>query len=63
VCFILAYLVAAIFLNIYGMSASTILQCFLVDEEYAINKQQGTGKHRPDLLNDFVPKIEKDSRR
>ncbi len=46
-------------MNVYGMGSTTILHCFLIDEENAEKHGIGQGKHRPPLLNEFVPKIER----
>ena len=59
VCFCIAYIIAAMFLAVYGQAASTILQCFLVDEEIADSKGETGGKHTPELLKPFISKITK----
>lgn len=41
---VLAYMVASVFLAIFTFTASTILQCFLLDEEV------GGGNRTPDAL-------------
>ena len=45
---VLAYLVASVFLAIFTFTASTILQCFLLDEEV------GGGNRTPDALQTFL---------
>ena len=59
VMFLVAYVIAAIFLSVYGMGANTILQCFLVDLN--ISKQQGRddASHRPKSLDSFIEEVEK----
>lgn len=60
-CFILAYIIAAIFLSLYGFAANTILQCFLIEEETSDSiKRGGIGEHTPKELKKFLPKIKKE---
>jgi len=54
-CFIIGYVLGNLFLTVYDLSCSAILQCFLVDEE------TGTGKNRPDSLQPFINEIRKSS--
>lgn len=45
----IAYLLSAIFLSIFSFSATAILHCFLVDEEFG-------GTHHPKSLVPFMEK-------
>lgn len=51
---LIAYVVASIFLSIFGFSMDTILQCFLVDETLA--PDGSFGPHRPRTLDAFAKK-------
>jgi hypothetical protein len=44
----ITYYVASVFISIFVFSTSTILHCFLLDEEL------GGSKHTPDSLKDFL---------
>lgn len=48
---------AEIFLGIYDLSCSAILQCFLIDEEMAQKNGLNAGKHRPASLEHFFEGI------
>lgn len=52
-CFLIAYIFANLFLTVYDLACSAILQCFLVDEETS----GGAGKHRPKELEPYIRKI------
>jgi solute carrier family 44 (choline transporter-like protein), member 2/4/5 len=50
---LISFLIAEIFMSVYGMACDVILYCFLVDEE--ICKRSGRGPiHAPELLKDFL---------
>ena len=49
-CFLIGYIFANMFLTVYDLASSAILQCFLIDEETS----GGTGKNRPPELEDFI---------
>jgi len=48
-----AYLVACLFMNVYGVACDCILQCFLVDEELG-KKSSRPPAHSPQMLLDFM---------
>mmetsp|Transcript_14011 Transcript_14011/g.14033 ORF Transcript_14011/g.14033 Transcript_14011/m.14033 type:complete len:378 (+) Transcript_14011:797-1930(+) len=48
-----AYVIASIFMSVYGMACDTILQCFLVDEELG-KKSDRPPAHSPQVLQDFL---------
>jgi hypothetical protein len=55
---IIAFLIGALFMSIFGFASDTILQCFLLDEELG---EQGKGRpagNRPPLMNDFIAKAQ-----
>ena len=52
---LIAYMIAGIFMSVYGMACDTILQCFLVDEELSSKKGRPAG-HSPEILADFMGK-------
>jgi solute carrier family 44 protein 1 (choline transporter-like protein) len=52
-CFTVGYTMGKIFLTVYDMSSTTILQCFLMDEETS----EGEGKNRPKSLDSFMEEI------
>lgn len=56
----LAYVVGAVFISVYSISADTILQCFLVDLD--ISQQQGREEahHRPEALEGFIYMVTKE---
>lgn len=55
----ISFLIAEIFMSVYGMACDTILHCFLCDEE--ICARQGRGPmHSPDVLKDFMDKERKE---
>ena len=57
---IIAYLIAALFMIVYGMATDTILHCFIADEE--LNSSDGRGAyHAPEPLREFMG-IEKDKK-
>ena len=51
VCFLIAYIIANLFLTVYDLACCAILQCFLVDEEVS------TGNNRPPQLEPFITKV------
>jgi hypothetical protein len=54
----ISFLIAEIFMSVYGMACDTILHCFLCDEE--ISGRQGRGPmHSPEILKDFIDKERK----
>jgi hypothetical protein len=52
---LIAYMIAGIFMSVYGMACDTILQCFLVDEELSSKIGRPAG-HSPEILADFMGK-------
>jgi len=50
---------ANLLLTVYDLACSSILQCFLVDEEISISKGNNAGKHRPAALESFFDHIQK----
>jgi len=52
-CFVIGYTLGRTFLTVYDMSSTTILQCFLMDEEAS----GGEGKNRPSSLDSFMEEI------
>jgi len=48
--FLSSYIVAHVFMGIYGMSADTIVHCFAMDEEI----HDGTVMHAPEELKDYI---------
>ena len=55
--FIVAYVIATVFLSIYAMGADTILQCFLLDEE--LNKGAGGANARPPAMKGLVKELKR----
>ncbi|CAD8120069.1 unnamed protein product [Paramecium sonneborni] len=53
VCFIIAYMVAILFMSIYSMACDAVLTCFIYDEE--LNKQNGgmSAQHCPETLREW----------
>jgi len=51
--FIFAYVIGAVFMNVYGMAADTILACFIVDEEIH-SKKNSPALHCPESLKTFL---------
>jgi len=51
-CFIIGYSIGVFFLTIYDLACTTILQCFLIDEEIS-----GGGANRPKCLDSFSAEI------
>jgi len=49
-CFLIGYILAVLFLAVYDLACSAILQCFLVDEEVS----KGLGKHRPKEFEQLI---------
>ena len=50
---LISFLIAEVFMSVYGMACDTILHCFLVDEE--ICKRNGRNPmHSPETLKDFL---------
>ena len=50
---LISFLIAEVFMSVYGMACDTILQCYLCDEE--ICRRNGRGAiHAPEILKDFV---------
>ena len=60
VCFILAYTIASIFMSVFSVAATTILQCFILDMEIAKVKHDGGADHQPASLQGFINEIEED---
>ena len=58
-CFIIAYMMACLFLSVYDLACSAILQCFLVDEETA-PATGAAGKNRPPSLEPFIKGLRED---
>lgn len=56
VIFILTYFIAYMLLNIYGVAADSLLQCYCLDKEAA--QAEGRNTHTPDTLKEFVDKHE-----
>jgi hypothetical protein len=56
--FIFAYVIGAVFMNVYGMAADTILACFIVDEEIH-SKKNSPALHCPESLKTFLEKNKK----
>ena len=54
--FIIGYLVAIFFLNIYDLACTSILHCFLIDEETLGTK----GANRPSCLEPFITRFKSD---
>ena len=54
VCYVIAYL----FMMVYGMAIDTILQCFLLDETLAKSSGQDP-QHTPDNLKDIMADLNK----
>ena len=54
---IIGYVMASIFLSIFGFAIDTILQCFLVDETLA--GEGNYGAHRPKTMDVFFKKVSK----
>lgn len=57
-CFLIGYIFANMFLTVYDLASSAILQCFLIDEETS----GGTGKNRPPELEDFIIRVKSNSK-
>jgi choline transporter-like protein 2/4/5 len=49
----ISYLIAALFMVVYGMACDSILHCFLADEELM---EGGVSMHAPEPLNEFMNK-------
>ena len=49
----IAYLLASVFLSVFSFSATTILQCFLIDQELSA-KAGRSAQHTPDSLKEFL---------
>jgi hypothetical protein len=58
-CFLIGYLFGDLFLTIYDLACSALLQCMLVDEEVCGKVGNQPGKHRPagfeKFFKDFRP--------
>jgi len=52
-CFIIGYILGSLFLAVYDLSCSAILQCFLIDEETNMNCGVA-GRNRPPSLDPFI---------
>ena len=58
--FILSYLIASLFMSIFGVAATTLLQCFLTDVELSRKANKGDeGTHRPKELEHIVNVLKK----
>ena len=53
--FLIAYIMANIFLSVYDLGCAAILQCFLVDGEVSGG---ASGKNRPKELEPYFKKME-----
>ena len=60
VIFMIAYVVGAVFISVYSISADTILQCFLVDTDISIQQGREEAHHRPEALEGFIYLIKKE---
>jgi hypothetical protein len=49
----IAYLLASVFLSVFSFSATTILQCFIIDQELS-TKAGRSAQHTPDSLKEFL---------
>lgn len=54
VIFLVSYLVTSIFISIFHTSANTILQCFLVDRDIALQMGHMDAQHVPHTLIKFI---------
>lgn len=61
VIFLISYLTTAIFMSIFHTSANTILQCFIVDRDIAIQKGHVDAQHVPNSLLKFIDEYCKDN--
>jgi len=52
---LLAYVIASLFMSLYGMAVDTILHCFLLDEELC-SKNSRPPQHAPEQLKSFLDK-------
>lgn len=55
---LISFLIAEIFMSVYGMACDTILHCFLCDEEICAKAGRGP-IHSPEILKDFMDKERK----
>ena len=53
---LIAYLVGAFFMSVYGMAADTILQSFCIDEEAHKTHKGMNAQYCPESLRDFIAK-------
>eukprot|EP00352_Strombidinopsis_acuminata_P005097 CAMPEP_0176361200 /NCGR_PEP_ID=MMETSP0126-20121128/17576_1 /TAXON_ID=141414 ORGANISM="Strombidinopsis acuminatum, Strain SPMC142" /NCGR_SAMPLE_ID=MMETSP0126 /ASSEMBLY_ACC=CAM_ASM_000229 /LENGTH=84 /DNA_ID=CAMNT_0017716651 /DNA_START=1747 /DNA_END=2001 /DNA_ORIENTATION=- len=60
VIFLISYLITAIFMSIFHTSSNTILQCFLVDRDIAMQQGHVDAQHTPHTLLRFLEKYEDD---
>lgn len=60
VIFMIAYVVGAVFISVYSISADTILQCFLVDTDISMQQGREEAHHRPEALEGFIYLVKKD---
>lgn len=58
--FFISYVVGAVFISVYSISADTILQCFLVDTDISEKQGRNEAHHRPEALEGFIYLIKKD---
>lgn len=59
--FIISFIISSLFMSIFGVAGTTLLQCFLVDVE--LNKKAGKGdedgSHRPRELDHLIKALRK----
>ena len=58
--FLVSYIIATIFMTVFGITSNSLLQCFLTDVELSRAKgHDDFGKHRPKELEELVTKLKK----
>jgi|JI9StandDraft_2_1071091.scaffolds.fasta_scaffold422217_1 hypothetical protein len=58
--FMISYIIASLFISVFSVASNAILQCFLVDTDIAEQNGHGEAMHRPESLEGFVYKIQKE---
>jgi hypothetical protein len=53
--FIIGYIIAKLFMMVFGLAVDSVLQCFIADEELH-SKGGGGGQYTPEELKGFLPK-------
>lgn len=53
---LISYFISNIFMQVFGMALSTIMHCFILDEELSKHKGNDTARNTPPTLREFLSK-------